>query len=123
MVFSEITGFGNYCILRPETLQMQTTRVCEYSSSRSFHDDFILQDQASGERSQNQWSSGFVSIICSLFAYIVQQVYDIHQDNKMNLNISTYIKRDTTCKVFYSKFIQCAKINILAMCVCVCVCV
>ena len=25
MVFSEVTGFGNYCILRPETLQMQTT--------------------------------------------------------------------------------------------------
>ena len=27
MVFSEVTGFGNYCSLRPETLQMQTT--CE----------------------------------------------------------------------------------------------
>ena len=27
MVFSEITGFGNYCSLRPETLQMQKT--CE----------------------------------------------------------------------------------------------
>ena len=27
MVFSEITGFGNYYSLRPETLQMQTT--CE----------------------------------------------------------------------------------------------
>ena len=25
MVFSEITGFGNYCSLRPETLQIQTT--------------------------------------------------------------------------------------------------
>ena len=25
MVFSEITGFGNYCSMRPETLQMQTT--------------------------------------------------------------------------------------------------
>ena len=25
MVFSEITGFGTYCSLRPETLQMQTT--------------------------------------------------------------------------------------------------
>ena len=59
MVFSEITWFGNYCslIMRPETLQMQTTyevnkgvKVCEYSRSRSFHDDLILQDQASGER-------------------------------------------------------------------------
>ena len=33
--------------------------MCEYSRSRSFHDDLILQDQASGERSQDQWSSGF----------------------------------------------------------------
>ena len=62
MVFSEITGFGNYCSLRPETLQMQTTYEVnkgEYSRSRSFHYDLILQDQASGERSQDQWSSGF----------------------------------------------------------------
>ena len=64
MVFSEITRFGNHCSMRPETLQMQTTmnsiKVCEYSRSRSFHDDLIhvLQDQASGERSQDQWSSG-----------------------------------------------------------------
>ena len=59
MVFSEITGFGNYCSLRPETLQMQmkSIKVCEYSRSRSFHDDLILQ--ASGERSQDQWSSGY----------------------------------------------------------------
>ena len=32
--------------------------MCEYSRSRSFHYDLILQDQASGERSQDQWSSG-----------------------------------------------------------------
>ena len=32
--------------------------MCEYSRSRSFHDDLILQDQASGEHSQDQWSSG-----------------------------------------------------------------
>ena len=36
---------------------MKSIKVCEYSRSRSFH-DFILQDQASGERSQDQWSSG-----------------------------------------------------------------
>ena len=42
MVFSEITGFGNYCSLRPETLQMQTTKVFEYSRSRLFDDDLIL---------------------------------------------------------------------------------
>ena len=38
---------------------MKPIKVCEYSRSRSFHDDLILQDQASGERSQDQWSSGF----------------------------------------------------------------
>ena len=38
---------------------MKSIKVCEYSRSRSFHDDIILQDQASGERSQDQWSSGF----------------------------------------------------------------
>ena len=37
---------------------MKSIKVCEYSRSRSFHDDLILQDQASGERSQDQWSSG-----------------------------------------------------------------
>ena len=30
---------------------MNSIKVCEYSRSRSFHDDLILQDQASGERS------------------------------------------------------------------------
>ena len=37
---------------------MKSIKVCEYSRSRSLHDDLILQDQASGERSQDQWSSG-----------------------------------------------------------------
>ena len=37
---------------------MNSIKVCEYSRSRSFHDDLILQDQASGERSQDHWSSG-----------------------------------------------------------------
>ena len=35
-------------------------KVCEYSRSMSFHDHLILQDQASGERSQDQWSSGIL---------------------------------------------------------------
>ena len=39
---------------------MKSIKVCEYSRSRSFHDDIILQDQASGERSQDQWSSGLL---------------------------------------------------------------
>ena len=42
---------------------MKSIKVCEYySRSRSFHDDLIFQDQASGERSQDQWSSGYVII-------------------------------------------------------------
>ena len=40
---------------------MNSIKVCEYSRSRSFHDDLILQNQASGERSQDQWSSGLKS--------------------------------------------------------------
>ena len=39
---------------------MKSIKVCEYSRSRSFHYDLILQDQASGEHSQDQWSSGLV---------------------------------------------------------------
>ena len=38
---------------------MKSIKVCEYSRSRSFNDDLILQDQASGERSQDQWPSGY----------------------------------------------------------------
>ena len=37
---------------------MKSIKVCEYSRLRSFHDDLILQDQASDERSQDRWSSG-----------------------------------------------------------------
>ena len=40
---------------------MKSIKVCEYSRSRTFHYDLILQDQASGERSQDHWSSGFFS--------------------------------------------------------------
>ena len=42
---------------------MKSIKVSEYSRSRSFHDDLILQDQASGERSQDQWSSGFLVLL------------------------------------------------------------
>ena len=38
---------------------MNSIKVCEYSRSMPFYDDLILQDQASGERFQDQWSSGF----------------------------------------------------------------
>ena len=48
---------------------MKSIKVCEYSRSRSFHDDLILQDQASGERSQDQWSSGNNLLMQSQKAY------------------------------------------------------
>ena len=37
---------------------MKSIKVCEYARSRSFHDDLMFQDWASGEHSQDQWSSG-----------------------------------------------------------------
>ena len=46
---------------------MKSIKVFEYSRSRSFHDDLIIQDQASGEHSQDQWSSGF-SIVNLVFS-------------------------------------------------------
>ena len=74
---------------------MKTIKVCEYSRSRSFHYDLILQDQASGERSQDQWSSGIILGISGLtfaevllglhwylvFAYcIVSEITNMHHD-------------------------------------------
>ena len=81
MVFSEITGFGNYCSLRPETLQMQTTCKCEYSRSRPFHDDLILQDQASGERSQDQWPSGLIFYLWIHIDVLNRTSHDIYQSD------------------------------------------
>ena len=43
---------------------MKSIKVCEYSRSRSFHDDLMLLDQASGEHSQDQWSSGYSALQC-----------------------------------------------------------
>ena len=50
---------------------MNSIKVCEYSRSRSFHDDLILQNQASGERSEDQWSSG--SHMCSKSLYYLSE--------------------------------------------------
>ena len=58
---------------------MKSVKVCEYSRSRSFHYDLILQDQASGERSQDQWSSGFI-----FFFQITNE-----SDPTFNLNVLT----------------------------------
>ena len=54
---------------------MNSIKVCEYSRSRSFHDDLILQDQASGERSQDHWSSGF--LMTHLIFLTLYWFYDI----------------------------------------------
>ena len=35
---------------------MKSIKVCEYTGSMSFHDDLMFQDQASGDRYQDQWS-------------------------------------------------------------------
>ena len=43
---------------------MKSIKVCEYSRSRSFHDDLILQDQASGERYQTNGPLVFVYVFC-----------------------------------------------------------
>ena len=55
---------------------MKSIKVCEYSRSRSFHDDLILQDQASGERSQDQWSSGFKKGLMLSVAVTLDQICD-----------------------------------------------
>ena len=52
---------------------MNSIKGCEYSRSRSFHDDLILQDQASGERSQDQWSSGLFSTLSVAQLLVVEK--------------------------------------------------
>ena len=42
---------------------MKSIKVFEYSRSRSFDDDLILQGKASGEISQDQWSSGCILLV------------------------------------------------------------
>ena len=59
---------------------MKSIKVCEYSRSRSFHYDLILQDQASGERSQDQWSSGL--------PFLMNNDHSAYSD--INLKLSIY---------------------------------
>ena len=65
---------------------MNSIKVCEYSRSRSFHDDLILQDQASGERSQDQWSSGFSLLSIKSTTFYVKKLLFWHIYN------SSYVK-------------------------------
>ena len=60
---------------------MNSIKVCEYSRSRSFHDDLILQDQASGERSQDQWSSGSFSAFLTMDGVDPKLISDVWVDN------------------------------------------
>ena len=71
---------------------MKSIKVCEYSRSRSFHYDLILQDQASGERSQDQWSSGSVAAqagLCQTWpenpSFLVREVIYLHHEKTNNL--------------------------------------
>ena len=61
---------------------MKSIKVCEYSRSRSFHDDLILQDQDSGERSQDQWSSGL--------PFLMINNNDHNAYSEINLKLSIY---------------------------------
>ena len=63
---------------------MKSIKVFEYSRSRSFHDDLILQDQASGERSQDQWSSGLLPGTISCTYLITLQSCEISYDQAIN---------------------------------------
>ena len=57
---------------------MNSIKVCEYSRSRSFHDDLILQDQASGERSQDHWSSGLFYAISIITVHSCLFIFESH---------------------------------------------
>ena len=64
---------------------MKSIKVCEYSRSRSFHGDLILQDQASGERSQDQWSSGFLFVVQNIDCwYSLGQLNNREDGNWLN---------------------------------------
>ena len=72
---------------------MNSIKVCEYS--RSFHDDLILQDQASGERSQDQWSSGVEPPWVVAFIFCSQYL------GHMTKMAATPIYGKNTSKIFY----------------------
>ena len=74
---------------------MKSIKVCEYSRSRSFHYDFILQDQASGERSQDQWSSG---VFFALYIYILYEASFL----KFLMTCPTFMTQDIFISVFDS---------------------
>ena len=70
---------------------MNSKKVCEYSRSRSFHDDLILQDQASGERSQDQWSSGQLYVAFFEILQLSMHISNLNGGYKPRLRYSTSI--------------------------------
>ena len=97
---------------------MKSIKVCEYSRSRSFHDDLMLQDQASGERSQDQWSSGcgyslfnfwsnFLSNLFNMFVYLYcnftsqSTISQTSQDAESNKGNLTYLFRVWKVELFH----------------------
>ena len=73
--------------------QWVSIKVCEYSRSMSFYDHLRLQDQASGERSQDQWSSGLLKCLIShvcLNEYVSDIVPDGHENNVRLLSLSNH---------------------------------
>ena len=89
---------------------MKTIKVCEYSRSRSFHYDLILQDQASGERSQDQWSSGLIICIPTSYNQImyVQQIWT-HENTRCRMIKFKYLfsyQFDIFMKKNYATFLK-----------------
>ena len=85
---------------------MKSIKVCEYSRSRSFHYDLILQDQASGERSQDQWSSGNVYYIKLLLLHFASKSKNKSRVNEWMVNY----KSMEQCFAFF-KFSECRSTN------------
>ena len=54
---------------------MNSIKVCEYSRSRSFHDDLMLQDQASGERFRTNGPL-VLQILCNCIK--VDEIFSLH---------------------------------------------
>ena len=98
---SENNGlFGDLKLGRYRQL-IKSIEVCEYSRSRSFHDDKMLQDQASGERSGPivlwftcKWTIRFYLAIDNNYIHIYSGITDENrEDVKWCVSTSSLEKR------------------------------
>ena len=80
---------------------MKSIKVCEYSRSRSFHDNLILQDQASGERSQDQWSSVFLFFFFFVFFFFEKHFQDFTLISKFTVGLNAFIPDGLSEPEFY----------------------